>query len=129
MKKEEGDASRLRYESVVKRATNLAAFTYASKASCMLIWGVCRSRVATFAVIRLRGPGFKPQPGEKFETRFLLHSHLSGGEDVPPVQGEVIRSRYIKPILSYPTLHNRLLLSKARSTTSWQLGIPANTPL
>ena len=32
--------------------------------------GVSRSRVVTFAAIRLRGPGFKPRPsaGQKFET-------------------------------------------------------------
>src|SRR6218665_107338 len=61
-----------------------------------------RSRVVTFAAIRLRGPGFKPRPGQKFEMRFLLHSHPSGGEGVSPVQGEAIRRRYIKPeYLSY----------------------------
>src|SRR6218665_3598685 len=65
--------------------------------------GVHRSRVVMFAAIRLRGPGFKPRPGQKFETRFLLHSHPSGGEGVSPVQGEAIRCRYIKPeYLSYP---------------------------
>src|SRR6218665_1466653 len=52
--------------------------------------------------IRLRGPGFKPRPGQKFETRFLLHSHPSGGEGVSPMQGEAIRRLYIKPeYLSY----------------------------
>src|SRR6218665_1626844 len=59
--------------------------------------GVRSSRVVTFAAIRLRGPGFKPRPGQKFETRLLLHSHPSGGEGVSPVQGEAIRRRYIKP--------------------------------
>src|SRR6218665_1871090 len=64
--------------------------------------GVRRSLVATFAAIRLRGPRFKPRPGQKFETRILLQSHLSGGEDVSPMQGEAIRLRYIKPeYLSY----------------------------
>jgi len=53
--------------------------------------------------IILRGTGFKPRPGQKFETRFLLHSHPNGGEDVSPVQGEAIRLRYINPeYLSYP---------------------------
>src|SRR6218665_2052632 len=65
-------------------------------------WGVRRSRAVTFAAIRLRGPWFKTRPGHKFETRFLLHSHPSGGEGVSPVQGEAIRCRYIKPeYLSY----------------------------
>ena len=59
--------------------------------------GVHRSRVVTFAAIRLWGPGFKPRPGQKFEARFLLHSHSSGGEGVSLVQGEAIRLRYIKP--------------------------------
>ena len=58
--------------------------------------GVRRSRVVTFAAIRLLGPWFKPRPGQKFETRFLLHSHPSGGEGVPPVQGEIIRRRYMR---------------------------------
>ena len=44
--------------------------------------GVRCSRVVTFAAIRLRGPGFKPRPGQKFETRLLLHSYPSGGEGV-----------------------------------------------
>jgi len=58
---------------------------------------VRRSQLVTFAAIRLQGPGFKPPPGPKFETRFLLHSHPSGGKGVSPVQGEAIRRRYIKP--------------------------------
>src|SRR6218665_2442909 len=41
-----------------------------------------------FAAIRLRGPGIKPLPGQKFGMRFLLHSRPSGGEGVLPVQGE-----------------------------------------
>ena len=69
--------------------------------------GVRRSRVVTFAAIRLRGPGFKPRPGQKFETRFLLHSHHSGGEGVSPVQGEAIRRCYIKlEYLFSPTIGN-----------------------
>src|SRR6218665_1803014 len=70
-----------------------------------------RSRVVTFAAIRLQGPGFKPRPGEQeFETRFLLHPHPSGGEGVSPVQGEAIRRRYIKPeYLSYPLLIKPLI--------------------
>ena len=59
--------------------------------------GVRRSRVVTFTVIRLGGAGFKPRPLQKFETKFLLHSHHSGGEGVSAVQGEAIRRRYIKP--------------------------------
>jgi len=51
-----------------------------------------------------QGPGFKRQPGQKFETRFLLHSHPRGGEGVSPVQGEAIRRRYIKP--EYLSLSN-----------------------
>src|SRR6218665_1395642 len=35
-----------------------------------------RSRVVTFAAIRLQGLRFKPRPGQKFETRFLLYAHL-----------------------------------------------------
>src|SRR6218665_3870424 len=31
-------------------------------------WGCRRSRVVTFTAIRLRGPGFKPRPGQKFEN-------------------------------------------------------------
>ena len=63
------------------------------------IWGslgVCRSPMVTFAAIRLRGPGFEPWPGQKFEMRFLLHLHPSGGEGVSPVQGEAIRRSYTK---------------------------------
>ena len=56
-----------------------------------------RRRAVTFTAIRLRGPGFKPRPGQKFETRFPIHSHSSGGEGVSPVQGEAITRRYIKP--------------------------------
>ena len=38
--------------------------------------GVCRSRVVTFAAIRLQSSRFKPWPGQKFETRFLqVHAH------------------------------------------------------
>ena len=66
-------------------------------------WGVRRSRVVTFAAIRLWGPEFKSRPEQKFKTAFLLHSHPSGGEGVSPVQGEAIRRRYIKPdYVSYP---------------------------
>src|SRR6218665_2669699 len=36
--------------------------------------GLRHSRVVTFAAIRLRGSGFKPRPGQKFETTFLLYS-------------------------------------------------------
>ena len=62
--------------------------------------GVRRGRVVTFEAIRLRGPGFKPQPSQKFETRFLLHWHPSNGESV---QGEAIRRHYINSeYLSYP---------------------------
>ena len=39
------------------------------------IFGVRGSLVITFAAIRLQGPRFKPRPGQKFETRFLLHAH------------------------------------------------------
>ena len=57
-----------------------------------------------FAAIRLQGPGFKPRPGHKFETKFLLHSNPYGGEGMSPVQGEAIRRHYIKPeYLFYPT--------------------------
>src|SRR6218665_3229613 len=66
--------------------------------------GVHLSRVVTFAAIRLRGLGFKPWQGQKFETSFLLHSHPSGGEGVSPVQGEAIRHQCMKPeYLSYMT--------------------------
>ena len=37
---------------------------------------VRRSLVVTFAATRLQGPRFKPRPGQKFETRFLLRAHL-----------------------------------------------------
>ena len=51
--------------------------------------GCRRSRVVTFNAIRLRGPGFKPRSGQKFEKRkFLLQAHPSGGEGVSPMQGE-----------------------------------------
>src|SRR6218665_1935812 len=33
-----------------------------------------RSRVVTFTAIRLRGPGFKPRPGQKFENENFLFS-------------------------------------------------------
>src|SRR6218665_96450 len=68
--------------------------------------GVRRSRVVTFAAIRLRGPGFKPRPGQKFETRFMLHSQPSGGEGVSPMQGVATRRHYIKP--EYLSYHSRL---------------------
>jgi len=54
------------------------------------VLGVRRSRVVTFAAVRLRGSWFKPRPGQKLETRFLLHSHPSGGEGMSPMQGEAI---------------------------------------
>src|SRR6218665_3610855 len=31
-------------------------------------WGCRHSRVVTFTAIRLRGPGFKPRPRQKFEN-------------------------------------------------------------
>ena len=61
--------------------------------------GVRCSRVVTFLAIRLQGLGFKPWPEQKFETRFLLHSHPSGIEGMSPVQGEAIGCCYIIPIL------------------------------
>src|SRR6218665_2741787 len=68
----------------------------------VFIYWVRRSRVVTFAAIRLRGPGFKPRPVQKFENRFLIHSQPSRCEGVSPVQSEAIRRRYIKPeYLSY----------------------------
>src|SRR6218665_523999 len=42
--------------------------------TCISYWG-CAVVVATFATINLRGPRFKPRPGQKFETRFQLHAH------------------------------------------------------
>ena len=57
---------------------------------------VCLSVRLLCLSIRLLGPGFEPRLGQKFETRFPLHSHPSGGEGVSPVQGEAIRRRYIK---------------------------------
>jgi len=36
-------------------------------------------------------------PGQKFETRFLLQAHPSGGEGVSPVKGDAVRRHYIKP--------------------------------
>ena len=47
-----------------------------------------RSRVVTFTAIRLRGPGFKPWPGQKFENENLYFylSYPSGGEGVSPVR-------------------------------------------
>src|SRR6218665_4065195 len=59
--------------------------------------GARRSRVVTFEAIKLRGPGFKPQQRQKFEMRFLLHSHPSDGEGVSPVPGAAIRRRHTKP--------------------------------
>src|SRR6218665_2746296 len=44
--------------------------------ACMYVYGVCCSLVVMFVAIRLQGPRFKPLPGQKFETRFLLHAHL-----------------------------------------------------
>jgi len=35
---------------------------------CKELFGVRRSRVVTFTAIRLRGPGLKPRPGQKFEN-------------------------------------------------------------
>ena len=67
-----------------------------------------------FRAIRLRGPGFKPRPGQKSEMRFLLHSHPSGGEGVSPVRGEAIRCCYIKtwiPILSYAIIDSNASFS------------------
>ena len=82
---------------------NKACYSCSSGPHQWLCIGVCRSRVVMFAAIRLWGPRFKPRPGQKFETRFLLHSHPGGGEGVSPMQGEAIRRRYIKPeYQSYP---------------------------
>src|SRR6218665_1191728 len=51
--------------------------------------GCGRSRLVTFTAIRLRGPGFKPRPGQTFENgKNMLQTHPSGGEGVSPVQGE-----------------------------------------
>ena len=50
--------------------------------------GCRRSRVVTFTAIRLRGPEFKPRPGQKFENE-IFQAHPSGGEGVSPMQGEV----------------------------------------
>ena len=36
---------------------------------------MCGSLVVTFATIRLPGPRFKPRPGKKFGSRFLLLTH------------------------------------------------------
>ena len=78
-----------------------------------------RSRVVTFAAIRLRGPEFKPRPGQKFETRLMLHSHPTGGDGVSPVQGEAIRRGYIKPeCLSYLSHVQRENITKERLVTS-----------
>ena len=41
----------------------------------ILFIGMRCNLVVTFAAIRLQGPRFKPRPGQKFETRFLLHVH------------------------------------------------------
>ena len=41
--------------------------------------GVRRSLVVTIMAIRLQGPRFKPRPGQKFETRFMLHAHPCSG--------------------------------------------------
>ena len=37
--------------------------------------GVHCSLVVTFVAIRLQGLRLKSRPGQKFETRFLLHAH------------------------------------------------------
>src|SRR6218665_3043881 len=55
---------------------------------------------------------FNSRLGQKFETRFLLHSQPSGGQGVSPVQGEAIRRRYIIPILSYFGSSSRTGLSQ-----------------
>jgi len=72
----------------------------------ILSFGVHHSQVVTFTTIRLRGLGLKPWPGQKFETRFLLHSHPSAqrwwrhvtragwGHKTPPYKTWI-------PILSY----------------------------
>ena len=38
---------------------------------------VRRSQVVTFAAIRLRGPVFKPRPGQKFEKEFCFFRTLA----------------------------------------------------
>jgi len=51
--------------------------------------------VITFMAIRLRGPGFKPRPGQKFENENFCFNRTPAV--VSPVQGEAIRCRYTRP--------------------------------
>ena len=79
------------------------------------IWSVCKA--CSF------------RPGQKFELRFLLHSHPSGGEGVSPVQGEAIRRRYIKPeYLPYPMMKQFLESAILRTSARFFTPYPHLTP-
>ena len=69
-------------------------------------WGWHRSRVVTFTAIRLRGPGFKPRPGQKFENEnFCFRRTLAVVKACHPCRVRpIIKTPLYKtwiPILSY----------------------------
>ena len=49
------------------------------------IKGVFGSLVVMFAAIRLPGPRFKPRPGQKFGSRFMLPAHPKTSSEEPKI--------------------------------------------
>ena len=75
-----------------------------------------RSRVVTFTAIRLRGPGFKPRPGQRFENEnFCFRRTPSVVKACHPCRVRLIKTPLYKTdFLSYPIkeqnipLHHRV---------------------
>src|SRR6218665_1351346 len=60
--------------------------------------GWCRSRGVTLTGIRLRGPGLKPRPGQKFENEnFCFRRTPAVVKVCLPCSVRPIKTRYIKP--------------------------------
>src|SRR6218665_3375486 len=69
--------------------------------------GCRRSRVVKFTATRLRGPGFKPRPGQKFENENFCFKRTPTVVKACHPRRVRLRRRYIKPdFLSYVQGYN-----------------------
>src|SRR6218665_855719 len=83
---------------------------WASTRSYVLL-GCRRSRVVTLTAIRLRGPGFKPQPGQTFESEYFCFRRTPAVvKACHSCRVRLIKTPLYKNLISYPILFKVLFI-------------------
>src|SRR6218665_1050100 len=86
---------------------------------------MCGSLVLMFAAIRLQGPRFKPRPGQKFGSRFLLHAH-PGHPEISPQGPKLV----ILPVpISSPQMTRGLYMLEVCGYSIFATRTPSTGPL